>query len=170
MQNKLLLLYIIIITVKITRAASNISITPAGQVSVTIDQSLNLTCTAKLKDAQGRSLELLSFGQEGIVWPQYFLVLSSNQDYLVDDGNQLTINSYYNKSSTDMMIGLHIQSVIKNHTGIYKCAASYLSSTIQDEVTVKVNVLGIFCWYRVKSKSYIYKHRKYTIDTEYFTF
>ena len=154
MRNTLLFFYILIIIVtktSITRCMSNgttnatssVSITPSGQLSVIIEQRLNFTCTAKLKDAQGQSLYLLTFGQVGMVWPQYFLVPNSNQDYLVDDGNQPTISSYYNKSSTDMMIGITIENITKNHSGIYKCAASYLpDGTLQDEVTVKVNVLG----------------------------
>ncbi|EDV25798.1 uncharacterized protein TRIADDRAFT_55259 [Trichoplax adhaerens] len=120
---------------------SDVIITPNSPISPVIHQTISLQCTARLIDNQGRPLDLLSFGKVEKTWPPYLLVMNSNKDYLIDEGDQSTVKSFYNKSMTNVTIGITILNITTSHDGIYKCAASYFSAMQDDKKTIKLNVL-----------------------------
>ncbi|EDV23321.1 uncharacterized protein TRIADDRAFT_57821 [Trichoplax adhaerens] len=100
--------------------------TPSGKTYARINEDIILLCTAKKTDNSGRNLELLTLTLQKSPFPRLMLIIGPFNEYMTGEikpSNRM--KSFYNKTSTEVTLGLTIKNLVTSDGGNYIWTASY---------------------------------------------
>ena len=119
-----------------------VTATPSGKTYARVNEDVVLLCTAKKTDTMGRNLELLTLTIQKAASPQLMLIIGPFNEYLTDELKPSNhIKSFYNKTSTEVTLGIIITNLTTEDSGVYKWTASY-PPNVEESIIAELVVMS----------------------------
>lgn len=135
----LLLFNVAAINLPLSKAITAI---PSGRTYARVNEDVILLCTAKKTDTSGQNLELLTLTIQNDTSPQLMLIIGPFNEYMTDELKSPNhMKSFYNKTSTEVTLGIIITNLITGDSGIYKWTASY-PPNVEEYISTELIVMS----------------------------